>query len=217
MLVSDKILAANRGGLDQMLTHRFIKEIRADKLEREFFHRYLAYEGPFVTTAISIFAHGVTKAPDIATQRWLIGVLDALANTQVPYFEEITARRGIAPVLALPEAVTAFDTGMLEIARTGSFAEMLTAMFAAEWMYWTWCKEASTHHISDPDLRAWIDMHADDAFAEQALWLKSAIDTYSDDSQTEHLSAIFGRVTALEYAFHSAPYEDFSSAQGSSA
>lgn len=85
--------------------------------------------------------------------------------------------------------------------------DILTAMFAAEWMYWTWCHASAERHISDPDLRAWIDLHADRAFANQALWLKQAIDTYAKDSDLDRLSAIFDRVMRLEIAFHAAAYD----------
>ncbi|MGB3407009.1 MAG: TenA family protein [Jannaschia sp.] len=207
MLLSDHILTTNAAVLDRMLGHRFVADIRADRLRPDVFRRYLAYEGQFVETAISIFAHAVAVAPDITAQRWLIGVLDALANTQVRYFEDVFARLDIAPVAQPPVAVTAFDTGMLDIARTGSFSEIVTAMFAAEWMYWTWCRDAAAGQIGDPDLRAWVDLHADPAFADQALWLKQAIDTHGDPRDVDRLCAIFDRVMCLEIAFHGAAYD----------
>lgn len=207
MLLSDQILTANKDVLDQMLSHCFVKDICADRLEMEVFHRYLAYEGRFVQTAIAIFAHAVTGAPDIATKRWLIGVLDALANVQLPYFEDVCGRRGIAPATEVPIAVTDFDVGMLDIAQHGRFIDIVTAMFAAEWMYWHWCRAAANKTIRDPDLRAWVDLHADDDFAAQALWLKDAIDQHGDPADADKLSAIFERVTRLEIAFHSAAYE----------
>jgi len=206
MLLSDKILLANTDILDRMLEHRFVADIQADRLERDVFHRYLAYEGHFVETAISIFAFATIGAPDINARRWLIGVQDALANKQVPYFEDIFSRRGIMVETHVPDAVSAFDVGMLNIARTGAFVDVLTAMFAAEWMYWTWSKATDTRQISDPDLRVWVDMHTATDFADQAMWLKNAIDTYSDESDADRLSGVFNTVTQLEIEFHSAAY-----------
>jgi len=213
MLLSDKVLSANEAVLNEMLTHRFVADICADRLQESVFHRYLAYEGQFVETAISIFAHAVTVAPDISAQRWLIGVLDALANTQVAYFEETFARLEIPP---MPQDQSGFGEGMLNIARTGPLVDILTAMFAAEWMYWTWCRTAAAGQISDPDLRAWVDLHVEPEFAAQALWLKQAIDTYGDESDADRLCAVFDRVTRLEIAFHSAAYDVQPSDKGSS-
>lgn len=207
MLLSDKILSANTPILEQMLKHRFVADIQADALNQEVFHRYLAYEGRFVGTAISIFAYATIGAPDIGAQRWLIGVQDALANKQVPYFEDIFAKRGIAPETHVPKAVKDFDAGMLNIARTGQFTDILTAMFAAEWMYWTWCRATNSQLITDPDLRAWVDLHTAPDFADQAVWLKNAIDTYGGDSDTDRLCAVFDHVMQLEIDFHTAAYD----------
>jgi len=206
MPLSDRILTANQGVLEQMLAHRFVADIKANRLPREVFHGYLAHEGAFVKTAISIFAYAVARAPDIEAQRWLIGVLDALANTQVTFFEEVFARHGITAPDDVPPEVIAFDEGMLTLAREGSFVDIVTAMFAAEWIYWAWCRTASACRIEDPDLRNWVDLHAEQAFGDQAMWLKNAIDTYGDPRDVDRLSDLFERVTLLEIAFHAAPY-----------
>lgn len=207
MSLSDDILSDNARVLQRMLTHRFVEDICADRLPRDVFHRYLAYEGAFVETAIAIFAYATARAPDMASRRWLIGVQDALANSQVPYFEACFERLGIAAGTPLPPGAAAFDDAMLALAERGTYAEIVTAMFAAEWMYWSWCTRAAASLISDPDLKAWVDMHADDSFAAQAHWLKHAIDRHGAPGDRAALSAIFHDVTAWEIAFHDAPYE----------
>ncbi|TDL78280.1 TenA family transcriptional regulator [Palleronia sediminis] len=206
MAISDDILARAAPVLDRMLAHRFVEDICADRLPRDVFHRYLAYEGAFVETAISIFAYATARAPDMAARRWLIGVQSALAESQIPYFEDRFAQLGIAPDTPLPPQARAFDKRMLEIAERGSFVDIVTAMFAAEWMYLAWSRRAHAGPISDPDLRAWVGLHVDDTFVAQAEWLKSAIDTHADPADTARLAAIFVEVTELEIAFHHAPY-----------
>lgn len=206
MSLSDAILQDNKGILDEMLTHRFVEDVCADRLPREVFHRYLAYEGAFVETAISIFAFAAARAPDMKARRWMVGVLDALANVQIPYFEERYTTLGIVPAGVCPPEVIAFDQGMLDLAKDGSFLDIVTAMFAAEWMYWTWSKRAIACQISDPDLKAWIALHVDEAFTAQATWLKNAIDRYGRDADAPRLSAIFRSVMEWEIAFHHAPY-----------
>ena len=207
MQISDQILFANKKVLQRMLKHRFVTDIQKDRLPLPVFHRYLVYEGAFVRTAISIFSYATARAPDIASQRALISILDALANKQVPYFEKTIGKLSIPIPRKLPKAVTAFDNEMLDISRDGSFIDIVTAMFAAEWMYWTWCSAASKCQITDPDLKAWIDLHATSEFSAQAYWLKGWIDLYGKQSSADRLSEIFDRVIHLEMAFHSAAYE----------
>lgn len=207
MSLSDDILHSNESILNEMLTHRFVEDVCADRLPQDVFQRYVAYEGAFVETAISIFAYAVARAPDMEARRWMIGVLDALANEQIPYFEERYQTLNITPLADLPPRASAFDEGMLELAAKGDFLDIATAMFAAEWMYWGWSKRAITCSISNPDLKAWIALHVDDTFAAQAIWLKQAIDRYGSANDVSRLTGIFAKVTELEIAFHHAPYE----------
>ncbi len=209
--LSEQILRENEAVLGEMLRHRFIEDIKADALPRPAFHRYLVYEGAFVDTAIAIFAYAVAKAETIDQKRWLIGVLDALANEQIAYFERTFARLGIVEndhAAGMPE-VESFRAGMLDIARTGAFLDIIAAMFAAEWMYWTWCQEAAQKTVRDPLLAEWIDLHANAAFAKQAMWLKLELDTAGErmrDEERARLSGIFEHAMRLEIDFHHAPY-----------
>lgn len=209
--LSEQILRENAEVLEAMLDHRFVSDIKNDRLPKEAFDRYLVYEGAFVDTAISIFAYAVAKADTIAQKRWLISVLDALANQQIPYFDKTFAARGIDPAkfdTTIAE-VSAFRDGMLAIAKDGGYLDIVTAMFAAEWMYWTWCRQASECRITDPLLKEWVDMHAHPDFAAQAMWLKVELDEAGsslDPGARARLSAVFGKAQQLEIAFHDAPY-----------
>ncbi len=211
--LSDRMLRANAGVFGRMVGHRFVQDIRADRLPRAVFDRYLVIEGAFVDTAIAIFALATAKAPGIAAQRRLIAVLDALANAQVAYFERVFAARGLVPdpaVLATP-GVASFRDGMLGIARRGTYADIATAMFAAEWMYWTWCRDAAATPVSDPHLRDWVALHTDPDFAAQAQWLRAEVDRTGaslDGAGQDRLIRLFGRVQRLEIAFHHAAYAE---------
>jgi thiaminase/transcriptional activator TenA len=209
--LSDRMLRENAAVLAQMVGHRFVRDIRAGRLPREVFDRYLGIEGAFVDTAIAIFALATAKAGGIATRRRLIAVLDALANEQVAYFERVLAARGIAEGGATPDTpgVAEFRDGMLRIAEAGSYADIATAMFAAEWMYWTWCRETDCAGIADPHLRDWVALHAEPGFEAQARWLKDEVDREGgalDAAAQDRLVRLFGEVQRLEIAFHEAAY-----------
>jgi thiaminase/transcriptional activator TenA len=209
--LSQQILFENAAVFEAMVNHRFVEDIKADRLTKSVFERYLVFEGAFVDTAISIFAFATAKAVVIEHKRWLIGVLDTLANHQIAYFEKTFAVRGIDPSAydADRPEVAAFRDGMLAIARDGSFLDTVVAMFAAEWMYWTWCKAASLCTISDPLLKEWIDLHAAPEFEAQAVWLRDVLDRAGetlDAAERTRLSGIFGRAQQLEIDFHDAPY-----------
>ncbi|MET3600885.1 TenA family protein [Martelella mangrovi] len=211
--LSDFILRENRTVFDEMVAHRFVEDIKADTLPKSAFERYLVFEGAFVETAISIFAYATAKAETMTDRRWLIGVLDALANSQIAYFERTFIARGIDVAdfdVDLP-AVARFRDGMLAIAQDGGFIDTVAAMFAAEWMYWTWSKQAAQNTISDPLLAEWVGLHTDETFAAQATWLKDRLDEAGETlsgAERAHLSAVFGKAMRLEIDFHSAAYEE---------
>lgn len=209
MALSDRILADNRAVFEAMTGHRFVADIKADRLPGKVFDRYLVFEGAFVDTAIAIFALALARAPGIAERRWLVAVLDGLANAQVGYFEAAFRARGIDPGAHDPSHpdVAAFRDGMLRIAEGGGYLDIIAAMFAAEWMYWTWCGEAASRPIADPLLQVWVEMHADATFAAQARWLRAQLDAAEvTEAEAARLSAIFGRAQELEIAFHEAAY-----------
>jgi thiaminase/transcriptional activator TenA len=209
--LSQQMLDENRDVFEAMVNHRFVADIRADRLSNEAFERYLVFEGAFVDTAIAIFSYATAKAETIAQKRWLIGVLDALANQQIAYFEKTFAARGIDPSrhdTGRPD-VAAFRDGMLAIARDGGFLDTIAAMFAAEWMYWTWSTAANSTAISDPLLKEWVKLHAEPEFEAQARWLKAVLDDAGetmDSAERKRLSAIFGHAQRLEIDFHEAAY-----------
>jgi thiaminase/transcriptional activator TenA len=209
--LSEQMLRENDDVLQEMLKHRFVTDVKADRLSKTAFERYLVFEGAFVDTAISIFAYAAATAKDIGQKRWLIEVLDVLANEQIAYFENTLAILGIEPSAFdtdIPE-VASFRSGMLEIAREGGFIDTVAAMFAAEWMYWTWSKDAAAHIISDPLLKEWVGLHTHDGFASQANWLKEQLDLAGralPDDERKRLSGIFRHAMVLEIEFHNAPY-----------
>lgn len=211
---SEWLRAGNTGAWERMIHHRFCRDMAEDRLAEWAFARYLRYEHVFVRAAVAIFAYALAKAPTPADQDHLLGVLNALAGEQQAYFQRTFADLGLdAAVLpddALPPAVLGMRDGVLAIAASGDFSEILAAMLAAEWMYLTWCEEA---HRRQPQQRApaeWIRLHVEPGFRGQVAWLARRLDILGpalDPPIQQQCRAHFGRVLELEIAFHDAPYE----------
>lgn len=209
---TDWLLEEHQEVWHAMQYHPFVTGIEEGSLPAKVFNQYLVYEGDFVATAIGIFSYAVIKAPDIRHQRWLIGVLDALANEQIAYFERVMEKRQVTPSdyqRSAPD-VSRFSQGMLRTAQNGSYAEILTLMFGAEWMYYHWCTRVSQSAIADPEVKDWVVMHAEKTFIDQASWLKAELDNCAaplSEEQRQHLSALYGQVLQWEIDFHSAAFD----------
>lgn len=211
MNLSHRMLAEEAASFDAMVAHPFVRDLAADRLPEAAFDRYLLIEGAFVETAIAIFGYAVAKASDLDDRRKLIASLDGLAHGQMDYFRDAYARRGLVPDPALQSdpRVAAFRDGMLAIARDGDFADIITAMFAAEWMYWTWCDAHRDAILRDPMRRDWIALHAAPDFRDQARWLRDRVDCLGADLSADRqqaLIALFGHVQRLEIGFHDAAW-----------
>ena len=210
---SETLRAANRDVWDAMLSHRFVRDVAEERLPLPVFKRYLVFEHAFVETAIVIFGYALVKAPGIAEQRRLAHVLDALLNEQIAYFERTFAELGMAERewrdAVLPPAAANLADGMTGFAAHGGYEEVLTAMLAAEWMYWTWCREAAARPSGIPQIRRWVDLHVAEDFADQARWLKDQLDRLGPHLSPRRRAAcrrIFRRALELEIDFHHAPY-----------
>lgn len=211
--LSDEIRAANAPLWDAMQAHRFVADIEADRLPLAIFKNYLIYECDFVETAMLIFGHMLVKAPGLAERRWLAAVLQALAVEQIGYFERTFAAVGITDMdrgRPLPDAVLLFRNGMLAIARDGGYLDGVAIMFAAESMYATWCGRAARSSIANPELKRWVDLHAEAHFHAQADWLRGQLDGAPGvvAADRDRLAVLFGTALALEIDFHHAPYSD---------
>ncbi len=137
----------------------------------------------------------------------------ALVDIQIAWFEQVLSARQIDPA-EYPDdlpGVRRFRDGMLRTAHEGSYEQIVTLMFGAEWMYYFWCRRASEHYQSDADLRRWVEMHAEDEFYQQALWLKNELDRCAmalSEDEKQALSALYGEVLQWEIDFHHAAYEE---------
>jgi thiaminase/transcriptional activator TenA len=128
---SERLLREHQPAWQAMQQHRFVTDIEQDRLPTAVFNRYLVFEGNFVATAIAIFALGLQK-PGIHQQRWLIGVLNALVDTQIAWFEQVLSERSPADYPDDLPGVQRFRDGMLRTARQGSYEQIVTLMFGAE-------------------------------------------------------------------------------------
>ncbi|HTW30004.1 MAG TPA: TenA family protein [Acetobacteraceae bacterium] len=203
---------AATGAWEAMQGHRFVRDVEADRLPAEVFVRYLAYEADFVDAAVLIFGHALLRAPGFAERRVLVNVQRGLVEEQLPYFQATFRQMQITPPAreSFPAAVASFRDGMLGMAQSGSYEEIIAAMLAAEWMYATWCGRAAAGRISDAHLRQWVRLHAEEPFLRGVAWLQGQVDARAllvAPAMREAMVGCFRRTLMLEVGFHSAPYE----------
>ena len=199
----------------EMIEHRFVHDMAADRLAPAVLERYLVYEYGFVRAAVKIFGYALIKASDLADQIRLVGVLEGLTGEQIDYFKNTFDRLDIPQdkrePSQLPTEVRTFRDEMLQLATDGRFEEILTGIAAAEWMYLTWCRNAEQAAPKNPIGAEWIALHTAPGFTNQVQWLKARLDDFGPQLPPDRqikLAEAFRETLRLEIDFHDAPYSE---------
>lgn len=205
MSAAETLRQANRDALAGFVDHPFFRRAEAGTLHPAERDAYFHFEHRFVQQAVTVFGHILVKAPDVAAQTHIVGILGGLVGDQTALFADILAQIGPPPPAPWPEAVPAFCAGMTAIAADGAYHEGLAAMLAAEWTYAEVSRRLVAAGLADPLLRDWFALHVGPGFLRGVRWLEDEIDRHATDpARLGEASAAFARAVALEVAFHSA-------------
>ncbi|MFB9840627.1 hypothetical protein, partial [Actinoallomurus acaciae] len=95
----------------------------------------------------------------------------------------------------------------LSAAREGGYPAVMTVLFAAESLYFTWCVRAHEGGgVPAGPIGEWVSLHAGDAFREGVDALAAQVDALSADVPDERLARWFAGMLDAEIAFHDAVY-----------
>ena len=195
----------------RMQGHPFVRAIEADALPADALRRYLIIECGFVDAAIAIFGYALVKAPDLAHAARAghdpprpDGGPDAVLRSRPSPSSALPASPGAS---LPPPAAAMLREGMLGFAAHGGFAEVMTAMLAAEWTYREFCGRCLERPITDPVLRRWLELHVAPPFDRQVAWLRATVDRLAAGGtadQRARLVTVFRTALELEIHFHAA-------------
>ena len=188
--------------------HRLFREIIEDTVDDRDFERYLRIEFAFIDTAAVALGAAVRLAPDMTDRVVLASGLHDLLTSQVSFFEEAL---GNDRTTINPPSATLLHALFREVADGQSYAQLLAAMLAAEWLYLTWCALTIGHASSRATIRAWTELHTSQAFTQHASWLRHRLDALSSSlppTEGERVAEVFRRALAAEIRFHDAVYEE---------
>jgi thiaminase/transcriptional activator TenA len=197
------------------VTHRFTRRLLDGTLDEDVFRRYLVQDYAFLRTLVGTFGHAVGEAPTMAAASRLVEFLATLTDGENDYFErafdalEVPTAARESPALAEP--TRAFRDLFERAARQGGYAETLSVVVPAEWIYREWASAAPAP--SGPFyLTEWAELHATEEFDDFVAWLRTELDregAAAAPRRQARLDRLFRRTVALEVAFfeaaHTAP------------
>ncbi|WP_302081549.1 TenA family protein [Salinibaculum rarum] len=195
-------------------THRFTEELRADTLDDDVFGRYLIQDYAFLETLVGAFGHAVADAPTMSAKSRLSDFLGVLTADENDYFERSFDALGVDEATCTDPGLTpttrAFEDLLVRAAGEGGYAETLAVLVPAEWIYLSWATPEPDQRPGRFYLAEWIDLHANDEFAQFVGWLRAELDREGAAASTRRqarLERLFRRTVELEVAFFDAAYD----------
>ena len=111
----------------------------------------------------------------------------------------------------LNDVTEAFRGMMIDTAANGSYAEILSILVPAEWIYMTWAQEARAAGKRPARfyLDEWIELHSTPVFVAFVDWARGELDRELaiGAATRSRATALFAETVALEVKFFDAVYE----------
>lgn len=203
---SAALVDRNAALLDRACGIRFVREATDGSLSGDDLARYLLVEEAFVLTASRVLGRVVWESTTWADLLPSARSLTNLVTEQRDYFAAVRDRHPVTGgPAALARAQVLSDVVLQQVAEGGRPAA-LTGMLAAETMYARWCTGAAARPVPrDPDLQAWVELHAQPAFLGQVAALRSDVDALDPGTVDDaSLDRWFAAVLEAEIGFHDA-------------
>ena len=198
---------------DAAVTHRFTQELGDDRLDDAVFARYLVQDYVFVEALVTLLGYAVAHAPNMAAKKRLSAFLAAVTSDENDYFERSFTALGLKEAdwadPTLSPVTRDFMAVLGEAGAAGSYADCLSVMVPAEWIYLTWAKAQAGKPTTRAYLKEWTDLHVLPEFEDFVNWLRGELDCAGaalPDAQQAEVVDRFRRLVALEVAFFDAAY-----------
>lgn len=194
--------------------HRFVDELASGGIDDRVFRQYLVQDYAFLDTLIGTFGHAVGDAPDLAARSRLVDFLATLTDDENDYFERSFEALGVSEStdgdLDRTPTTRAFEDLLGRAAREGGYAETLSVLVPAEWLYLSWASARAEATPGQFYLREWIALHANDEFASFVEWLRTELDqagAAASARRRDRIERQFRRTVELEVAFFESAYD----------
>ncbi|MCO7219109.1 TenA family protein [Klenkia sp. PcliD-1-E] len=199
------LLERQAEALDAACDIPFVRQVTEGTLADEALARYLLVEEAFVLTASRVLGRVVWESPTWDELLPHARSLTNLVTDQRDYFAGLRGRHPVDPADVdgvLSRGAVLADVVLAQVA-DGGRAAAVVGMYAAETMYARWCTAAAAVDVPrDPDLQAWVQLHAEPAFLGQVDALRDDVDRIGPEVPDADLDRWYSAVLDAEAQFH---------------
>ncbi len=212
MALSDDLRSSVGGLWERTVTHPFVLELGEGTLPADKWDVYFRQDYLFLKPWIALMCAGVVKAPDFDHARPLAAFVHGALGAEEGMFRDYFREKGLsaADVADLQYLPTSHaQNGFLrQVARDGSFHEILTTLLGIEWPYLDWAQrlDAAGKRPANRHYQLWIDIHAGKELGDFVAWLRSTLDG-ARIGHGAHLERTFLATLRYEYMFWEMAYK----------
>lgn len=192
--------------------HRFIRELFAGTVDEAVLRTYVEQDYTFFTDFVALLGGCVATAPKPESKIRYAAQLGMLAADEDTYFtraleavggENLQRRQN-----AWKQPTRDFNRLMHDAAQSQNYAQMLTVLLVAEWLYLDWGERTD---LGEPDSWLhldWIELHRGDDFRSWSQFLLDELEEVwpADKPEQGRLTNLFCECVAVERAFFDAAY-----------
>ncbi len=187
-------------------THPFVQGLADGTLPVERFRFYMAQDYVFLVEYGRIWGLAVAKARDLPTMRKLGQLLHSTLEVEMDLHRSYAAEFGVTKQeLETTEpapATHAYTRHLLNVAWSGSLAEILGSLLPCQWGYWELASEmaAQGKAISSNPYQEWIKAYSAPEYGDLVRWLRDSFDSLVEGARPEDLTRV-GRefATSIRY------------------
>ncbi|MFQ5912749.1 MAG: thiaminase II [Nitrospinota bacterium] len=187
MTFSKELKKAGEGIWREIHAHPFVRGIGDGSLPVEAFRFYMRQDYVFLVEYARVLALAVSKGGGLETMGKFAGLLDATLNQEMKLHRTYAARFGVSnadlETVELAPAARAYTRHLLEVARSGTLAEIAASLMPCQWGY----AEIGRRLAREGDATEanpyaeWIRTYASEDFQSLADWICGLLDRLAEE------------------------------------
>ncbi len=205
----DELRAVSETIWAKEMEHPFVRGIADGSLPPERFRFYLEQDYLFLIDYAKVFALGVLKSPDLATQAEFAKLCAETLGVEMELHRAACAEFGLSPAdleaAQAAQVTKGYGGHLLSVAATGTLAEIVAAVLPCQWGYAEVAHQIESAGMpAEPRYRKWVEMYASAEFEAYGAWLRGKLDALAPHCPPEEKARLkmhFRDSSRWEYLF----------------
>jgi len=191
--------------------HPFVQELGKGSLDKEKFVHYLKQDYVYLIDYAKLFAIASVKSTDLEMMGKFASILNETLNFEMALHRQFAAEFGITNEELEETEPTpvnlAYTNYMLNVAQSGSLAEVVACLLPCAWDYWEIGKllrKQYGYQLASNPYAKWIETYDSEEFGEGARWLIDIMNELAEGKPERELAILekhFQITSKYEYLF----------------